>query len=162
VSVVVTRDGRTRLVRETIEVNMFTGDSDVSTDTRDLTSELHSVPDWALVNELQDALVLASRSGRVHHFQRDPESDAFVQPHRPLNVFAAQADPERGRDWRAQVNEMRLDADLEEIPQPPELTAVSFLLGDDTLVFGDTHGGLQSWLTVQEEDLATGRVWKRF
>ncbi len=162
VSLVVTRDGRTRLVRETIEVNMFTGDSDVSTDTRDLTSELHSVPDWALVNELQDALILASRGGRVHHFQRDPESDAFVQPHRPVNVFAAQSDPERGRDWRAQVNEMRLDAGLEEIPQPPELTAVSFLLGDDTLVFGDTHGGLQSWLTVQEEDLATGRVWKRF
>lgn len=161
-TLLVTADGRTLHVAEKIEVNMMTEELEADTSTHELTKDLAGVPAFALVNELQDALILATADGFVHHYQYDRGSRRFVLPHAPQNVFGAQADPEHGRNWQLMLNALRDDHGLEPVPHAPVLTAVNYLLGDDTIVFGDSSGGLQSWMTVMEEDFEAGVVWRRY
>lgn len=158
----VTGDARTWLVREELAVNMMTDEVEASTDTRELTPELVHAPSYALVNELQDALVLLTARGDLYHFQRHAKTRQFVLPYPALNVFAPQSDSQFGRAWREIANDLREQQGHGAMPDEPRLTAAGFVLGDDSLVLGDNLGGLQSWLTIRDEDPDEGTVWKRF
>jgi len=159
-TLLVTEAGRTLMVREEISVNMFTGDMDARATTTDLTDQLSGVPDFALSSELQRELYFADKTGLVHHLQWNNDNRRFEQPFPAFNVFAAQADEERGRTWREQVNAMRRDSGFDEIPSQPTLTAFQFVLGEETLLFGDSHGGIQAWLHVNYEDRDMQRIWR--
>ncbi|MCC7508056.1 MAG: ABC transporter permease subunit [Planctomycetes bacterium] len=135
---------------------------EASADTVELTRELTGVPGWAMVNELQDAIILVTPDGFLHHYQRSTDGKGFVLPYPAVSVFGAQADIGLGRTWHDINNELREEKSFEPRSARPRLTAVSYLLGDDTILFGDSNGGLQSWLTLMEEDFAAGRVWKRY
>jgi phosphate transport system permease protein len=155
-----TEDGRLLLVRETISVNMFTGDQDVRATTDDITERVSPRPDYVLVNEQQDQLFTADRSGLVHHFQWNRSNRRFEQPFEPFSIFAPQADEREGRHWRSIVNEMRRDLGYEPVAEDPELTAVEWVLGEETILFGDSMGGIQAWMLVNFEDRDAAVVWR--
>jgi phosphate transport system permease protein len=140
---------------------MMTDELQAESTTRDVTSLLVGVPQWTLVNELMDAVVMVTPRGDLHHFQWDNDADDFVLPYQPISVFAPQTD-ENGERWRELVNTLRDDEGYEPHPGEPRVSAVNFLLGDDTIVIGDSAGGLQSWLTLQVDDREASRIWKRF
>ena len=147
-AVIITADGRTRLVTEKIEVNAFSGEMEATSRVRDLTDDLSSKPDFVLVNELQDRVILADKAGVVHYFGRRNTRAPFELQYSEFSIFEAQADDERGRHWRHIIEEEREDAGLPATTDKLELTAMNFLLGDTTVIFGDSRGGLQSWINV--------------
>jgi len=149
-TLVVTADGRTRLLTEKLQLNEFTVGLDAESETTELTGELEAAPDFALVSELQDELILASRGGRVHHFGRSSEREPFKLRYPAFSVFGGQADAAEGWAWRDLVNEQRDEEGLPPIHDELQLTAVNYLLGDRSVVFGDSRGGLQSWFKVIE------------
>lgn len=159
-TVVITRDGRTRLVHETISVNMFTDELEAETDTSDLTQQLSIVPVFALVNELQSEVILADRSGAVIKLSRAHEREPFKQPYPAFSVFQQQADPDSGIAWTHLLAEQRDAAGLPVNENPLELTEVAYLLGDSTVVFGDSRGGLQCWFDVVEGGEGAARLMR--
>lgn len=151
-TLVVTGDGRTVLVEEESEVNMFTDEVEWSTKNTDLTDRLTIVPDFVMVNGLMDRLVLSDRSGDTHVFEYDSRREVFAEDYPAFNVFGAQADVPAGRHWREIVNEQRTGAGHDAMDTPLQLTVVQYLLGDQTVIFGDNRGGLQAWFPVPDED----------
>jgi phosphate transport system permease protein len=149
-TLVVTGDGRTRLLTEKLQLNEFTEELEAESETTELTGALEAAPDFALVDELQDELILASRNGRVHHFWRANEREPFRLKYPAFSVFGGQADTAEGWAWRDLVNEQREAEGLPPIHDELQLTAVNYLLGDRSIVFGDNRGGLQSWFKVIE------------
>ena len=152
VNIIVTSDGKTLLVRESIEVNEFTDELEASSRVDDLTERLENAPDFVLVNERMDRIVLANKDGNVNIFEWDQLRRRFDEPYPRFSVFAEQADLDEGRSWRDIVAEQREDAGHEESGEALALTAVNFLLGDQTVMFADTHGGLQAWFAVPSDD----------
>lgn len=161
-TVAVSEAGRVMLIRENIDVNAFTGDVDISTSAEDFTDQAGH-PDFVLVNEAQSMLIFADAAGFVRHFQWNVANRRFELPAgSQFNVFQPQADVERGRPWREIVNALRRAEGFAEIPSAPRLTAVEYVLGEETVLFGDTHGGLQAWMMVNLEDPAAAVVWRQF
>ncbi|MEZ5991636.1 MAG: ABC transporter permease subunit [Planctomycetota bacterium] len=151
-NLVVTGDGRTLLVREKTSMNMFTDEVEIEADVEDLTERIAGTPDYALVNERMLRLILANRDGMVHVFDWDQNRDRFDMKYPAFSVFAQQADQDENRPWRDIVNDAREDRGLDASSAPMELTAVDYLLGDQTVMFGDSRGGLQGWFAVPSEN----------
>ncbi len=161
-TVIVTGKGRTLLVTESLEVNAMTEEMEASSESIELTGELTGVPAHILVNELRDSVVLITEEGFLHHYQNDPDARRMVLAYPAQNVFDAQADRDRGWSWRESINDQRESEGFAPMPGRLAVTAVDYLLGDDTILIGDSAGGIQSWLTLLEEDPAAGRVWRRY
>lgn len=161
-TVLVTAKGRTLLVAERLEVNAMTDEMEAEADGIELTGELTGVPAHILVNELRDSVVLITEEGFLHHYQNDPDARRMVLAYPAQNIFDAQADRERGWSWRETISAQRDDEGFEPSPGRLSVTAVDYLLGDDTILIGDSAGGIQSWLTLLEEDQAASRVWRRY
>lgn len=157
-TIVVTDDGRTRLVHETISVNAMTDEMEVESDTIDLTETLGATPDFALVNELQDDLLFAHADGTVQHFGRLNERQKFSLLYPRFSIFQAQADAKGARAWQDIIDEQRDDLGLEPMANQLQITAASYLLGDSTIVFGDSRGGLQCWFGVIEGGEGASRL----
>ncbi|MCA8912417.1 MAG: ABC transporter permease subunit [Planctomycetes bacterium] len=131
---------------------MFTDEVEYESDVDDLTERLTGVPSYVLVNERMQRLILASRDGLVHVFDWDNERDRFDMKYPAFSVFAEQSATDEARPWRDIVNEEREDEGFEASGAKMELTAVSYLFGDQTVIFGDSRGGLQAWFAVPGED----------
>lgn len=152
VNVVVTGGGKTLLVRESIEVNEFTDELEASARVDELTERLDVPPEFVLVNERMDRVVLANKDGNVHVFEWDQLRRRFDQPYPKFSVFGEQADLDQGRSWRDIVDEQRDEQGFEQSEATLELTSVNYLLGDQTVIFADSRGGLQAWFAVPSED----------
>jgi phosphate transport system permease protein len=146
-TIVVTDDGKTRLVYEDVTFNRIKKVQKAEADTVDLTETLAGAPDFALVNELQDEIILAQASGDVHHFARKREGK-FTLMYPKFSIFQPQFDRHDGKTWRVLIDEQRDDYGHAPTNDELSLTAVSYLLGDSTIVFGDSRGGLQCWFGV--------------
>lgn len=152
VNVVVTGSGKTLLVTETIEVNMMTDEMEVSARVDELTGRLDKAPDFVLINERMDRIVAAGKDGNVNVLEWDQLRRRFDEPYPMFSVFSEQADLDEGRNWRDIVDEQREDEGLPESSNALELSAVNFLLGDQTVMFADSRGGLQAWFAVPSDD----------
>ncbi|MBZ0135255.1 MAG: ABC transporter permease subunit [Planctomycetes bacterium] len=139
---------------------MFTDELEAESSTTDLTDRLDAPPDFILVNELQSEIILARRSGVVVHLSRLNEREEFKQPYPAFSVFSEQADQDKGLAWRHIVSEQRESAGYVPLTAPLQLTAVEYLLGDSTIVFGDNQGGLQCWFDVIENGEGESRMMR--
>lgn len=151
-SLVVTGDGRTLLILENSTVNMMTDEVEFESDVQDLSASIQGVPDYVLVNDRMQRLVMANRAGMVHVFDLDQQRKRFVMKYPAFSVFAQQADMDESRPWRDIVNDDREEQGFVAVSTELELTAVNFLLGDQTVMFGDSRGGLQSWFAVPSDE----------
>jgi phosphate transport system permease protein len=156
-TIVVSDDGKTRLVSEDISYNRIKKAPKVEADTVELTDALAGAPDFALVNELQDEIILAQASGDVHYFARKGEGK-FTLMYPRFSVFQPQFDTRDGKSWRTLIDEQRDDHDLPPISDELRITAVNYLLGDGTIVFGDSRGGLQCWFGVIDDGEGESRL----
>ncbi|MCA8916982.1 MAG: hypothetical protein KDB90_16450, partial [Planctomycetes bacterium] len=157
VNVVVTGDGRTLLLREKSEVNPMTDEVEISTKVEDLTERVSGTPDFVLVNDRMLRVVLANKAGLVHVFEWDPLRKRFAMPYPAFSVFAPQQDLDENRHWRDLVNEQRVSAGFEASTDTLALTAVNYLIGDQTVIFADSRGGLQAWFAVPGADESSPR-----
>jgi phosphate transport system permease protein len=148
--VIVTDDGVARVVRESISVNMFTEEVEVAATAREF--HLQTAPQFALINDQQDTVLLAARDGTVTHITWNAVVGDFVpSTFAHTSVFSAEVDVNRGRSWRDIVASGRHSTGLEPASGDPQITAAAFVLGSSTAVFGDSLGGLQSWFLVRSD-----------
>ncbi|MCB9893079.1 MAG: ABC transporter permease subunit [Planctomycetes bacterium] len=135
----------------------MTDEVEISTQVDDLTERISGTPDFVLVNDRMLRVVLANKAGLVHVFEWDPLRKRFAMPYPAFSVFAPQQDLDENRHWRDLVNDQRVSAGFEPSTEALTLTAMNYLIGDQTVIFADSRGGLQAWFAVPGADESSPR-----
>lgn len=119
-------------------------------------------PRHVLVHEgLREAL-FGTADGSLHVFrtyvdENTGKRDYFLPAYPGISLLGF--NPDRGEEWRDTAVAMR-DDDMK--PEGRlELTAMGWLLGDSTLLVGDSLGGIQAWSPVREFNEDTNARYRR-
>ncbi|MBE7491877.1 MAG: ABC transporter permease subunit [Planctomycetes bacterium] len=116
-------------------------------------SQLSGRPRHVLIHENRRDLLFATSDGTLHVFrtyvdENTGKKDFFLPAYPGISLLGF--DQDNGREWRDTAIAMRDDSTRPE--GRLELTALQWLLGDATLLVGDSYGGIQAWSPVREFD----------
>lgn len=158
----ITARGRALVSLETISLNAMTGERNDpdSLYQGELSGHIDGPASLVQVNVLRTEALFATRRGVLYVFHRSKEKETRNQflpayPGVPVLGF----DTDEGQDWRQTAIDSRDD---DATPQGKlELTAMSYLLGDSTVLLGDSYGGVQAWFAVRETEEDTNPRLRR-
>jgi len=158
----ITASGRALVSLETISLNAMSGERNdpQSLYAGELSSHIDGPASLVQVNVLRTEALFATRRGVVYVFHRSKDKDTrnqFVVAYPGVAVLGF--DAQEGQDWRQTATDSRDDG--AEPQGKLELTAMSYLLGDSTVLLGDSYGGVQAWFAVRETEEDTNPRLRR-
>lgn len=147
---VITQKGRALLLLEKLAFNAMTEQTEAEKISgADVSRFIKGPAALCLSHDQHHNALFATREGLLYSFERDAKSDAFAPNSEPaVNVFAAY----EGESWQEHVAKGRARLELGEPGGALQLTAMEYLLGDTSVLLGDSHGGVQSWFKVRRFD----------
>ena len=117
----------------------------------DLTQQIGDRPRFVLVHESLREALFATADGMLHVFrslvdENTGKRDYFQVAYPGLSLFGFNQVADE--DWRKTGISLRDDGT--HVHGRMQLTAIGWLLGDSTLLVGDSLGGIQAWMPVRE------------
>jgi len=155
VTAVITGKGRAILRQEKLVPNPM-DDTELQPELvfeAEFQDQIGARPRFVLVHENRRDALFATSDGMLHVFRTQVDEntgkkDFFKLAYPGLSLLGFNQDA--GEDWRETAISQRDD---DQSPEGRlELTALGWLLGDATLLVGDSYGGIQSWSPVREYD----------
>ncbi|MCC6575107.1 MAG: ABC transporter permease subunit [Planctomycetes bacterium] len=100
-------------------------------------------PRFIRIRTQRDQCVVVTEDGKLYTFKRDKRD--FVPEFPVDDVFKAV----ENKSWIEHVNAQRTGRGFAAATGAPRVTCVEFLIGDITLLIGDSLGGLQGWFSTK-------------
>ncbi len=147
---VITEKGRALLLLEKLALNAMTEEVEgEKLSSADFTGHIKNKAAFCLCHDQHHDVLFATEEGLVYSFERDEKTNEFKPNSEPAtNVFAGHEGGSWGEYVSAQCEELELGAATGAL----KLTAMGYLLGDTSVLLGDSHGGVQSWFKVRRHD----------
>ncbi len=144
--------GKARIIQEKFSFNPFTEELEhEGSNELELSSLLNPVDFVALAGGGK-AAVLANEQGQVAVLERK-RGNQWEKAYPLFSVFKGDSsEDQKEQTWKKKVLEQRKENDLPALDRPLKLTSVAYALGDASVLFADSLGGIQQWFSVRESE----------